>query len=705
MIAPAKSLPPSAIALTISPEFSRGVVLAANPNLRESLRGVLKGPLRICRSFVNFPPKAAMALEVQVFYEFDGFRLSPAEHSLLRAGKAIPLTPKSFDILLTLVERNGQLVTKEELMRRIWPDSFVEEANLAVNVSTLRKALGDTPEHQQYIETVPKLGYRFTARVTTRSEGPASAAKDSPAAAISPGRENGGFSAPHESARVLSTRARWLLRSSIAILIATVCVALLGYFSYRRSHIAATVASQPRRLAILPFRNIKQDTSSDFLGYSLADAIITRLGTVQALRVRPSYAIEKYRDQVVEISKVASDLDVDTLLTGNFIRDGDDLRITCQLIDVQTRNLLWKGAFDLRYQKLLTVQDQVAEQIIQGLELNLSSSEAARLKSDEPANPLAYEYYLRGVDLYARSDFPMAIQMLEKSSNIDPNYALTWAYLGRSYNASGSFDLQGRDYYHRAQAAFDRALALRPAQIDTRVYLANFLTDTGRVEKAVPLLRESLKTNSNHAELHWELGYAYRFAGMLNESVTECELARQLDPGVKINSSALNAYLYLGEYARFIESLPKSAELPFHLFYRGFGEYYQNDYQRAAADFDRSYELNPDLLQAQVGKALSFAIGHQASKGLAIMHAAENKIRARGVGDSEAIYKIAQAYAVLGDQGSALSMLQHSIDNGFFPYPYFNSDPLLDTLRGEHQFNALMETARRRHDAFQRSFF
>ncbi len=137
------------------------------------------------------------------------------------------------------------------------------------------------------------------------------------------------------------------------------------------------------------------------------------------------------------------------------------------------------------------MQDQVAEKIIQGLELNLSSSEAAQLKVDEPANPLAYEYYLRGVDLYARSDFPLAIRMLEKSSEIDPRYAPTWAYLGRSYNASASFQLEGRDYYHKAQAAFDRALALQPAQIETRIYLANFLTDTGKVEQAVPLLCES----------------------------------------------------------------------------------------------------------------------------------------------------------------------------------------------------------------------
>jgi DNA-binding winged helix-turn-helix (wHTH) protein/TolB-like protein len=643
-----------------------------------------------------------MALETQLLYEFDGFRLNPADHSLQCAGKPIPLTPKSFDILVTLIKRNGQLVTKDELMRKIWPDSFVEEANLSVNVSALRKALGDTPEHQQYIETVPKLGYRFTARVTTRNENPPSLAPRSTGAALSP--ETSAADMLHSV--LAKPENKRLARRLIAL--STLAVGVLAVISVvwllRRTP-ATRVASEPRRLAILPFRNLKQDAGSDFLGYSLADAVITRLGNVQALRVRPSYAVEKYRDQVVEISQVASDLDVDTLLTGNFIRDGDDLRITCQLIDVKTRNLLWKGAFDIRYQKLLTVQDQVSDQIIQGLELNLSSSEAARLKSDEPASALAYEYYLRGVDLYARNEFPLAIDMLEKSSNIDPNYALTWAYLGRSYTASASFDLQGRDSYHKAQEAFDRALRLQPAQIDTRVYLANFLTDTGRVEDAVPLLRESLKTNSNHAELHWELGYAYRFAGLLKQSVEECERARQLDPGVKINSSALNAYLYLGEYDKFLDSLPKGIELPFHLFYRGFGEYYQKRYDQAGSDFDRSFERDPELLQAQVGKALSYAIRQQESKGLEIIHAADNKIRDRGVGDSEAIYKLAQAYAILGDKDSALRMLKHTIDNGFFPYPYFNTDPLLDSLRAEHEFNELMENARKRHEAFQKSFF
>jgi DNA-binding winged helix-turn-helix (wHTH) protein/TolB-like protein len=645
-----------------------------------------------------------MALEAKVLYEFDEFFLDPADRALLRDGKTVSLTPKSFDILVTLVERNGQLVTKDELMRRIWPDSFVEEANLTVNVSALRKALGDTPEHQQYIETVPKMGYRFIAPVRALDGNPASAIEFVSTPELTQKENSGSAELSQTTTPALSTQ-RWISARGFGIFASGILIALAGLWLFSRARSSTHITPQARRLAILPFLNLKKDPATDFLGYSLADAVITKLGNVEALRVRPSYAIERYRDQVVDIQKIASDLDVDTLLTGNFIRDGDDLRITCQLLDVKSRNLLWKGAFEVRYQKLFSLQDQVTEQIIRGLEVNLSSSEAARLKMDEPANPLAYEYYLRGVDLYSRSDFAMAIQMLEKSAEMDPKYALTWAYLGRSYTAGGSFQLEGRDYYQKAQAAFDRALGLQPAQIDTRVYLANFLTDTGRVEQAVPLLRESLKTNPNHAELHWELGYAYRYAGMLNESVEECERARQLDPNVKINSSALNAYLYLGEYEKFLESLPPGSEVPFLMFYRGFAEYHQKQFNRAATDFDRSFQLDPKLLQTQVGKALSDAMVHQESRGIGILRSAEAKINERGVGDSEAIYKIAQAYTVLGDTASALRMLKHSIDNGFFAYPYLVKDPLLAGLRGQREFEVLLEKARTRHEAFKNAFF
>src|SRR6202167_3260588 len=198
----------------------------------------------------------------------------------------------------------------------------------------------------------------------------------------------------------------WLWRLAILL----VAIAAIGYFYARRSSLPTS--ARPRSLAILPFRNLKQDPETDFLGFSLADAIITKLGYVNALTIRPSSSIDKYLTQIADPKKVAADLNVDTLLTGSFIKDGDDLRITAQLIDVKPDKILWQDTMDLKYDKLVTVQDRVAQHIIKGLELNLSPAEAANLKPDNPINSLAYEDYLRGVDLYSLNEFTPAIQLL-----------------------------------------------------------------------------------------------------------------------------------------------------------------------------------------------------------------------------------------------------------------------------------------------------
>jgi tetratricopeptide (TPR) repeat protein len=372
---------------------------------------------------------------------------------------------------------------------------------------------------------------------------------------------------------------------------------------------------------------------------------------------------------------------------------------------VKADRILWNDTLDLKYDKLLTVQDRVAQEIVRGMELTLSPAEQARLQPGAAVDPQAYEYYLRGVDFYSMNDFPMAIKMLERSAALQPGYAPTWAHLGRSYTTNASLQFGGREGYRKAQDAYQKALSLDPSDIQARIFTANLLTDTGRAEEAVPLVRAVLETSPNNAEAHWELGYAYRFGGMLNESVSECERARQLDPQVKINSSALNAYLYLGQYDQFLVSLPQTENSVFVLFYRGFGEYYQKNWPEAAGSFDRAFAMDPSALPAQLAKAFSDAIAHDDASGLALMRETESRIERSGVSDAEGIYKIAQAYAALGDKRSAMRMLRQSIDGGFFCSPYFETDPLLDPLRQEAGFTELMSQAHERYEDFKTRFF
>ena len=638
-------------------------------------------------------------------YEFDSYRLDPQERLLWRDDAMVWLTPKAFDTLLALVEQNGHVMSKDELMNRIWPNTFVEEANLAQNISTLRKALGESTNGLKFIETLPKRGYRFIVPVRkVRLEPdaeefvPAIAATLPP---VLPASVAAVIPTPTSEAKIARAPKRWQL--ILAVIAAAAVVALGAAFWLSKSR--ANKTAQPRRLAVLPFRNLKPDAATDYLGFPLADAIITKLGYVSALTVRPSSYISQYRHQELDVRKVAAELNVDTLLVGSYLKEANHLRVTAQLIDVLNDKLLWKDEIDLPDTSQLLAQDRVAQEIINGLHLTLTSAETARLKRDVPDDPQAYEYYLRGVDLYAGNEFNLATQMLEQSVRLDPNYAFAWAHLGRAHTAKAAFDFGGAQYYRKAQSDYEKALALNPDLIEARIFMANMFTDTGRAEQAVPLLREALTTNPNHPEAHWELGYAYRFGGMLKESIAEGERARQLDPDVKLHSSAFNSYFYDGQYEKFLASLPTQAVPSFIVFYRGIAHYYLKDGERAAADFEQAYKTEPQSLYTQIGEALRLHIGKQTVQGLERLQAIEQQVEKQKVTDAEALYKVAQGFAELGDKAAALRLLRRSIEGGFFCYPYFANDPLLNNLRGEAEYWQVLELARRRHEEFKRRFF
>ena len=635
---------------------------------------------------------------------FANFEVDLRAGELRREGSKVRLQEQPFSLLTVLLESAGEVVTREELRKRLWSeDTFVDfDHRLAVAVSKLRDALRDSAEKPLFVETVGRRGYRFVGQLESTESLPVDSKGGVGETSLPASRPAASGVLPEaEPLRSTGRRTgRLIFLSSIGFAV-LLGVIVLPKFLHNRS--AKEQSASPRSLAILPLQNRGQDSNSDFLGLSLADVLITKLAYVNSLSVRPSAAIEKYRGTTMDIQKVAADLKVDALLTGSFIREGENLRITYQLVDAKTEKILGQGVMDLKYDNLLTVQDKVCSQLISKLRLSLSPEEQEHLKPENPASVSAYEYFLQGLDFYGQHKFPLAIKMLEKSTEIDPNYAPAWAYLGAAYNSDAAFELGGSEQYRRAQAAYERALALRPKLLDAQIFLANLLIDTGKVEQAVPLLRDALKTNENNAAAHWELGYAYRFAGMLDESVAECERAREFGSLAGTNGSVLNTYLYLGEYQKFLESLPVD-DSSFILFYRGFGEFHEKSFDQASIYFDRAYDLEPTLYTG-IGKALSDSIHQRNGEGRKLLRELERQIRERGVGDPEASYKIAQAYAVLGDKISALRVLRTSVEAGFFSSPYIADDPLLNNLHLEPEFTEILNVARQRHDAFKNSFF
>ena len=659
-----------------------------------------------------------MSLKPPRFYEFDAFRLDRTDRRLSRGGEPVSLSPRAMDVLLVFVENAERMLDRAELTRRVWPDSDGADASLAVTISSLRKSLGDRPDGGLYIETIPRQGYRFAASVSSSDETESTSDNDTdqPQQTLAASPEQDRVVRPEVLTREESETvgsipsSRWVaLRRSashkpaifLTVAIAVgIAVLVYGYFTWRGAGNKTAV----RRLAILPFRNLRPDQETDFLGPSLADATTTMLRNFSSLIVRPSSYANKYRGKDVDPKTAAEELNVDTLMTGTFLKEANSLRVTVQLIDVTRGEIISRFPFETKYDRLVTVQDQVARNIIERLQLNLSSEEAAQLRRQATDNPLAYEYFLRGTDTYSRNEFLAATALLEKAVELDPNFAVAWAHLGRAYNASASFNLKGRELQLKAEAAYEQALALNPKLIEATVFMANLFTDSNRAEKAVPLLRKLLQANPNIAEARWELGYAYRFAGMLRESIAECERARAIDPNVKRTSSAPNSYLYIGDYEKFLSSLPQDDSAAFLVFYRGMGNYYLKRFDQAAADFDHAYDIDPQLY-TRIGKALSYTIKNQNSLAVEELRDVEREIEQKSVGDAEAIYKVAQVYAALNEKQSALRVLRKSIHAGFFCYDYFKSDPLLEHLRDEIEFRELLDQARERQDLFRQAYF
>ncbi len=650
--------------------------------------------------------KPSVIRQKKHFYEFDSFLLDETERLLLLEGQAVSLTPKAFELLIVFVNNAEIVLTKEELMERVWPDLFVEEANLAVNISMLRKALGETPDGGQYIETLPRRGYRFAAEVK-ESWGERSQSKpifiqqsDTEQAVITePDSDFALSSTPASSPGAIAnrTRARKLIRIAIAsaILIAIAVVAYLIVSSRGERGDPAQV----KRLAVLPFRNQRPSEETDYLGFALADSVINRLDFLKSLVVRPSSYIVRYARQEIEPQEAAKELDVNTLLMGSYIKDGDDLIVNAQLIDVPSGEKLWSESINVKNYELSHVQDYVARQVVKGLRLNLTSAEGERFDRNVSTNPVAYEYFLRSRYLMSTNNHRKAIELLIKSVENDQNYALAWAYLARAYHINALQFTGDKAELSAAEADYDQALKLDPELSEARLLKAKLLTETGRVEQAVPLLLELVKSHPTMAAAHWELSYAYRYAGLLNESIEEGEHALQLDK--RMESHQFNSYLYTGQYEKFINSLPVREDA-YVLFYRGVGYYYQNDLNRAAAAFDRAFELNQSSVIPHIGKAMRLAMADKKREGLEILEAAENRIAKNIVGDGEIAYKFAQAYDALGERAHALAAFNRSIEQGFFCYPYFASDPLMKNIRGDAEFAAILEKARKRYEDFKR---
>lgn len=613
----------------------------------------------------------------ETIYTFEDFQLDPTRKLLLRlpAGESVQLTSKAFQVLLYLVENNGELVTKDQLMTTVWHDSFVEDANLTQTISVLRRILGETPDQHRFIVTEPGKGYRFVAPVNepeTIEE--RSAARDQ-----------------------RSDIGRPFLFAFGAI----VAVALLigGYYSWSGSEAQVAPSSwtkEVKSIAVLPFKNIESSQDDQLLGIGMADAIITKLSHVKNIVVRQTNSVMRYADSTPQAIKVGREISVDAVLEGNIQKADGRIRVSVRLFRVSDGALLWAENFDERDTDIFALQDSISEKVATSLSLELNAEIRERLKRRYTENIEAYQLYNKGRFFWNNrnsEDLRKSISFFEQAIAKDAGYALAYSGMAESYVLLHLFgESQETEAFEKARSAAEKALSiddnLAEAHNALAMYKAQHEWDWEDAELG---FRRAIAINPSYATAHQTYGEFLGFMGRTNESIAEVETALKLDPlSLSTNTAQAFPYMVARRYDEAIEKLKPTLEMnkdfPLALFYLGrcydgIGEHKQaiEQYEKAIRLSGRSTFFSSALINslAKDGRV------SEAEKKLA-----ELAILAKTQPVSD--YVIARAHAALGHKEKTLEILEQAYRTRASLMHVIRVDPNFDDLRGEPRFQKIL---------------
>jgi DNA-binding winged helix-turn-helix (wHTH) protein/TolB-like protein len=650
-----------------------------------------------------------MSEPARYLYEFGPFRLDPCERTLTRAGQTVPLTPKAFDMLLLFVARPGRLVAKEELRQALWPDSFVEDANLPNNVWLLRKSLGDMG--QEYIKTEPKRGYRFIAPVRTV---PDEATEEfiaerhtitrtvTRAAEIITAEEPAAHHVTARTALAAQPRARaWVKRAAVLF----ACVLALGagaglYHVWvgreaRRGAVSAPlVNAPPRSIAVVPFAVWHGDSAEDaYLGPGLADALITRLSGTNRVVVRPTSAVGRYINTQSDPVAIGREQEVDAVLTGTVQRAGARVRLTAQLVRVSDGGTLWSGQFDERFTDIFTVQDAIAQRVMSELLVELSPQEQERFQKRGTENAEAYQAYLKGRYFWnkrTKEGFDKAAEYFNQAIALDPNYAQAYAGLADVQQFLAVWG-DAADANSKARAAARRAIELDGTLAEPHASLGliamNFDWDWATAEKEY---RRAIALNPNYATAHHWYAEYLAAVGRADESVAEIGRARALDPLSVIINSDTGKYLYFARrYDQAIAQFQKTLELDADFFdahfYLGLTYAEKGLYAEAVAQLERVKNSGD---RAWVLAGFGYIYGRQGRKDAARQVLKE--LRQLSSHSRLAPVALAVVYAELGEEDQALVWLEQGYNVRCVGLTGLKSAPAYDSLRPDPRFADLI---------------
>ncbi|HKA22463.1 MAG TPA: tetratricopeptide repeat protein [Blastocatellia bacterium] len=649
-----------------------------------------------------------MATQAKQLFEFDRFRVDPHERLLFRDGEPIPLTPKAFDMLLAFVENSGRLLEKEELMRSLWPDSFVEEANLSQNVSLLRKALGER-EGQKFIQTVPRRGYRFIAdvrgvgdsEISSREKSSSDIAGESKGKPdvsenyVEPGRTGANkVIGPGRGAHGILRQ-----RPQGAVLIVSLAVAtVVAVFLINRLVKTEQGAGRAiKSIAVLPFKSLGADNADEYLGVGIAETLTTRLGSLKLLTVRPSSAVLKYVNSEKETGVAGRELNVDSVLEGSIRRLGERLRITVRLVRVSDVSLLWADHFDENFTDIFKVEDSISTKVASSLAIKLSGDEERSLIKRYTDNPEAYQLYLKGRFFWNKrtgEGFKIGISQFKQAVEKDPEYALAYSGLADSYTGLTFYNFASpNETMPKAKEAATNALAMDNTLAEAHASLAHVKANYDwEWSEAEQEFRRSIELKPDYATAHqWYAIHYLTPRGQLEEALKEMKRAIELEPTSLVMNSFLGATLYFsGRYDEAIEQCRKTIEMDsnFAVAHWHLGLVYQQKgmYEEAISELQKAITLsgNSPLMIAALGHAYAKAgKRNEANRVL-------DELQKLSVVSYVSSLELAAIYAAFGETEQAFKWLEESYQERCFHLVNLNVRPEFAPLRRDPRFNNLV---------------
>ena len=631
---------------------------------------------------------------------FGSFEVDVASGELRRQGLKIKLQDQPFRLLALLLERAGDVVTREEVREKLWPaDTFVDfDHSLNTAVRKLREALRDSAEAPRYVETIARRGYRFIAPVASLPTAHLALSTDAPTLQVAHSADAAVAALPPTPATRPSNSAPPLLILAIVVICAA---AFVAYWVVQR--LGMTTHSGGRlTLAVLPFDNLSGDEDQDYLSDGLTEEMITQLGRLEPdrLRVLARSSTRKYKRADRDIGRLRHELGADYVLEGSLRLAGGRVRVTAQLVQVDEQSQVWAETYERDLRDVLIVQSEVAEAVAHTIALTLTPDAQARLARARPIHAEAYQDYLRGRFFWNRrteAALKQAIGYFQKAIAADPAYSRAYSGLADSYLSLGASSIVGvlppRQAMPEAKAAALKALQIDDtlAEAHTSLAMVHLLYDWD-LAGCEREFRRALELDPNYTTAHHWYSHCLLPLGRTEESLAESKRALELEPlqltvGIHLGWH----YFYARQYDQAIEQFRKTLELDpafangqryaaWAYLQKGMHSEAVAALRAALSTLGRNSEI-----EAELGHTL--AVAGRRAEALAMLDGLRHLSATQYVSP----YSIALVHVGLGDRDQALTWLDKAYAERSDYMPYLRLEPMLDGLRSDHRFAALVE--------------